>query len=83
MHIYECTEIWNIREINHLVNQINQKIPKYENILNGDVQEMIKVAKIIQIIQANVKIQEKAKDKDWLWIWMHDDKFPGRDHVTD
>ena len=40
----------------------NQKnVPKYENILNGDVLEMIEVAKIIQ---ANMKIQEKAKDKD-------------------
>ena len=54
-HIYECTEIWKIREINH------ENIPKYENILNGDVLEMIEVAKIIQ---ANMKIQEKAKDKD-------------------
>ena len=54
-HIYECTEIWKIRKIN------NENIPKYENILNGDVLEMIEVAKIIQ---ANMKIQEKAKDKD-------------------
>jgi hypothetical protein len=47
--------IWKIRQIN------NENIPKYENILNGDVLEMIEVAKIIQ---ANMKIQEKAKDKD-------------------
>ena len=54
-HIYECKEIWKIREIRQ------ENIPKYENILTGDVPEMIEVS---QIIQANMKIQEKAKDKN-------------------
>ena len=49
----------NVQKYGKLEKLIN--IPKYENILNGDVLEMIEVAKIIQ---ANMKIQEKAKDKD-------------------
>ena len=52
-HIYECKEIWKIRQISH------ENISMYENILTGDVSEMIEVS---QIIQANIKIQEKAKD---------------------
>ena len=53
-HVYECKEIWKKKESN------DEHIPKYENILDGNVKEMIEIARIMQ---ENMKIHEKVKNK--------------------
>ena len=52
-HIYESKEIWKKKESN------DEHIPKYENILDGNVKEMDEVARIIQ---ENMKIQKKFQN---------------------
>ena len=41
-HIYECKMIWDLKQKN------NMKVPKYEKILGGNVEEMIKVERIFR-----------------------------------
>ena len=52
-HVYECKEIWKKKESN------DEHIPKYENILDGNVKEMSDVARIMQ---ENMKIQQKVQN---------------------
>ena len=53
-HVYECKEIWKKKESN------DEHIPKYENILDGNVKEIIEIARIML---ENMKIHEKVKHK--------------------
>ena len=41
-HIYECKMIWDLKQKN------NMEVPKYEKILGGNVEEMIKVERIFR-----------------------------------
>ena len=49
-HIYQCKEIWKLK------NQNRIEIPEYEEILHGDVQQKVKVARIFH---ENMKIREQ------------------------
>ena len=49
-HIYECKEIWKMKENN------DEKIPDYENIMNGNVREKLEVARIFK---ENIKSKRK------------------------
>ena len=51
-HVYQCKKIWEIRK------QSSSKIPKYEEILWGEVNEKLKVA---NILSENMKIREQYK----------------------
>ena len=51
-HVYTCKKIWEIK------NQSSSKIPKYEDILWGEVHEKMKVA---NILTENMKIRERYK----------------------
>ena len=49
-HIYKCTEILKLKEIN------DDKMPEYEKIMVGTTKEQIEIAKIFK---ENMKIYEK------------------------
>ena len=49
-HIYQCKQIWKLK------NESRMEVPKYENILYGDVKQKVKVARIFQ---DNMKIREQ------------------------
>ena len=53
-HIYECDEIWKIR------NKSHDEIPKYENILIGKVKEQLEV---VRIFEEYLKVLERLRPK--------------------
>ena len=53
-HVYECKKIWELKQKNDI------EVPKYEEILWGKVNEMIKVEKIFR---ENMKILEEYEQK--------------------
>ena len=52
VHVYQCKKIWKIKK------QSDSNIPKYEEILWGDVTQKLKVARILK---ENMKIREQYK----------------------
>ena len=51
-HVYECTKIWESK------GSYDEQIPKYENIMTGNVKEKLQVARILK---ENLEIYEKFK----------------------
>ena len=51
-HVYQCKNIWKIKK------QSDSNIPKYEEILWGDVTQKLKVARMLK---ENMKIREQYK----------------------
>ena len=49
-HIYQCEEIWKLKK------QSKKEIPKFEEILHGNIQQKVKVTRIFQ---ENMKILEQ------------------------
>ena len=58
-HVYNCKEIWKIKD------KSDENIPSYDKIMKGNVRDKIEVARIFQ---ENIKIQENLK-------WTKDEIF--------
>jgi hypothetical protein len=53
-HVYQCKEIWKLRKNEY------EKIPSYDKIMTGNVQEKLEVSRIFK---ENMVIQEKYFNK--------------------